>query len=55
MDLNRKRIVLLVIYIGLGIIMGATIFIPIFEDTFMGIFMGLLIAVGIWSSTDERK
>ncbi|WP_163582087.1 hypothetical protein [Gracilibacillus saliphilus] len=55
MNKNYKSILLWLAYISLGLICGTIIFIPIFEDTFMGLFMGFVIGVGLWLSIADKK
>lgn len=47
MNQNVRDVFMLFIFIGMGLIIGALIFIPIFQNTFMGLFLGFLIGIGI--------
>ncbi|WP_170885469.1 hypothetical protein [Bacillus alkalicellulosilyticus] len=55
MKQNLKEILLYLLWITSGLLIGALIFIPIFEDTFMGLLMGFGIGTGTWLATNKKK
>lgn len=55
MNQNSKDILLCLVFIAIGIFSGAILFVPIFEDNFMGMFMGFVIGVGAWLTMKNRR